>query len=321
MFEKDKETSGTNPCGEIILKSKQFCNLTEVVARPEDTEETLMEKVRVATILGTYQATLTKFPYLSKEWRENCEEEALLGVSITGQWDCPALRSPVVFRKLKEVAIETNRKYAERFGINRSTCITTVKPSGNGSQLFDSSSGMHPRHAPYYIRRVRVEGHNPIFQMLKDMGVPYHPEVGQDLQTATTFVLEFPIQSPKSKAFKNDLTAIEQLDYWKMVKENYTEHNPSTTISVSDEEWLDVGNWVYKNWEMVGGLSFLPRSNHTYRLAPYEEITAEQYAEFAGKFPKIDFAKLVLYEKQDNTEVKRISLRLGCLRSGFYTNR
>lgn len=305
VFEKDKETSGTNPCGEIILKSKQFCNLTEVVARPEDTEETLMEKVRVATILGTYQATLTKFPYLSKEWRENCEEEALLGVSITGQWDCPALRSPVVFRKLKEVAIETNRKYAERFGINRSTCITTVKPSGNGSQLFDSSSGMHPRHAPYYIRRVRVEGHNPIFQMLKDMGVPYHPEVGQDLQTATTFVLEFPIQSPKSKAFKNDLTAIEQLDYWKMVKENYTEHNPSTTISVSDEEWLDVGNWVYKNWEMVGGLSFLPRSNHTYRLAPYEEITAEQYAEFAGKFPKIDFAKLVLYEKQDNTEVKK----------------
>lgn len=305
VFEKDKETSGTNPCGEIILKSKQFCNLTEVVARPEDTEDTLMEKVRVATILGTYQATLTKFPYLSKKWKENCEEEALLGVSITGQWDCPALRSPAMFRKLKEIAIETNRKYAERFGINRSTCITTVKPSGNGSQLFDSSSGMHPRHAPYYIRRVRVEGHNPIFQMLKDMGVPYHPEVGQDPSTATTFVLEFPIQSPKSKVFKNDLTAIEQLEYWKMVKENYTEHNPSTTISVGEEEWLKVGHWVYENWDMVGGLSFLPRSNHVYRLAPYEEITAEQYAEFASKFPKIDFAKLVLYEKQDNTEVKK----------------
>ncbi len=305
VFEKDKDDSGTNPCGEIILKSKQFCNLTEVVARPEDNEETLMEKVRVATILGTYQATLTKFPYLSKKWKDNCEEEALLGVSVTGQWDCSALRNPSVFRKLKEVAIETNRKYAERFGINRSTCITTVKPSGNGSQLFDSSSGMHPRHAPYYIRRVRVEGHNPIFQMLKDMGVPYHPEVGQDPSTATTFVLEFPIQSPKSKAFKNDLTAIEQLEYWKMVKENYTEHNPSTTISVGEEEWLKVGHWVYENWDMVGGLSFLPRSNHVYRLAPYEEISAEQYAEFASKFPQIDFAKLVLYERQDNTEVKK----------------
>jgi ribonucleoside-diphosphate reductase alpha chain len=305
VFEKDKDTSGTNPCGEIVLKSKQFCNLSEVVARPEDTEETLMEKVRVATILGTYQATLTKFPYLSPEWKENCEEEALLGVSITGQWDCPALRSPAVFRKLKEVAIETNRKYAERFGINRSTCITTVKPSGNGSQLFDSSSGMHPRHAPYYIRRVRVENHNPIFRMMRDMGVPYQPEVGQTAETATSFVLEFPIKAPKSPVYKDNLTAIEQLEYWKLVKENYTEHNPSTTISVSENEWLAVGNWVYENWEIVGGLSFLPRSNHVYRLAPYEEITAAQYQELAAKFPRIDFAKLVLYENVDTTEVKK----------------
>ncbi len=305
VFEKDLDTSGTNPCGEIVLKSKQFCNLSEVVARPEDTEESLMEKVRIATILGTYQATLTHFPYLSKAWKEHCEEEALLGVSITGQWDAPVLRSPAVFRKLKEVAIETNRKYAERFGVNRSTCITTVKPSGNGSQLFDSSSGMHPRHAPYYIRRVRIEGHNPIFHMLKDMGVPYHPEVGQDPTTATTFVLEFPIHAPKSKVYKDGLTAIEQLEYWKMVKENYTEHNPSTTISVSEDEWLKVGNWVYENWEMIGGLSFLPRSNHVYRLAPYEEITAEQYEELVSKFPAIDFSKLVLYEKEDETTVKK----------------
>ena len=256
-------------------------------------------------MLGTFQATLTNFPYLSREWQKNCEEEALLGVSITGQWDAPVLRSPVVFRKLKEVALETNRKYAERFGINRSTCITTVKPSGNGSQLFDSSSGMHPRHAPYYIRRVRIEGHNPIFHMLRDLGVPYHPEVGQNSETATTFVLEFPIKAPKSKVYKNDLTAIEQLEYWKMVKENYTEHNPSTTISVGEEEWLEVGNWVYKNWEMVGGLSFLPRSNHVYRLAPYEEITADQYEELVAKFPQIDFSKLVLYEHEDATEVKK----------------
>lgn len=264
-----------------------------------------MDKVRIATILGTYQASLTHFPYLSKEWKENCEEEALLGVSITGQWDCPALRNPSTFRKLKEVALETNRKYAERLGINRSTAITCVKPSGNGSQLFDSSSGMHPRHSKYYIRRVRVESHNPIFRMLKDAGVPFHPEVGHDLATATTFVLEFPIKSPGKSIYKDDQTAIEQLEYWKMVKENYTEHNPSTTISVGDEEWLKVGNWVYENWDMVGGLSFLPRSNHVYRLAPYEEISAEQYNELASKFPQIDFSKLVLYEYDDTTEVKK----------------
>ncbi len=305
VFEPDLSKSGTNPCGEIVLKSKQFCNLSEVVARAEDTEETLLEKVRVAAILGTYQATLTNFPYLSPDWKKNCEEEALLGVSITGQWDCPVLRNPATFRKLKEMALETNRKYAARFGINPSTCVTTVKPSGNGSQLFHSSSGMHPRHAPFYIRRVRIESHNPIFQMLRDLGVPYQPEVGQDPATATTFVLEFPIASPKSRAYRDSLTAIEQLEYWKMVKENYTEHNPSTTISVGEEEWLRVGNWVYENWEMVGGLSFLPRSNHVYRLAPYEEITEKQYKELVQKFPEIDFAKLVLYEHDDQTEAKR----------------
>lgn len=305
VFAKDKDKSGTNPCGEIILKSKQFCNLSEVVARHNDTEESLMDKVRIATILGTYQATLTNFPYLSPEWKKNCDEEALLGVSITGQWDCPALRSPVLFRKLKEVAVETNRRYAERFGINRSTCITTTKPSGNGSQLFNSSSGMHPRHAPYYIRRVRIESHNPIFKMLKDMGVPYQPEVGHTMESATTFVLEFPIKSPKSMVYRDDLSAIQQLEYWKMVKENYTEHNPSTTVSVGENEWLSVGNWVYENWDMVGGLSFLPRSNHVYRLAPYEEITAEHYEQLIAKFPKIDFSKLVLYERDDTTDVKK----------------
>ncbi|HEY4510337.1 MAG TPA: ATP cone domain-containing protein, partial [Candidatus Paceibacterota bacterium] len=203
-FQEDAWSSGTNPCGEIVLKSKQFCNLTEVVARPEDTEETLMDKVRVATILGTYQATLTKFPYLSAEWKKNCEEEALLGVSITGQWDSPAVRSPNTMRKLKEVAVETNRKYAVRFGINQSTCVTCVKPSGNGSQLFDSSSGMHPRHSQYYIRRVRVENHNPLFLMLKEEGVPYNPEVGQSAEAASTFVLEFPIKAPAGSIFKDD---------------------------------------------------------------------------------------------------------------------
>ncbi len=303
IFQKGVDTAGTNPCGEIVLQSKQFCNLSEVVARPDDTEESLLEKVRIATILGTYQATLTHFPYLSKEWRQNCEEEALLGVSVTGQWDLkPSLRNAQTFRKMREVAIETNRKYAARFGINPSTCITTTKPSGNGSQLFDSSSGLHPRHAPYYIRRVRIENHNPLFKMLREMGVPHHPEVGQTAESATTFVLEFPVAAPKGSVYKDDLTAIQQLEYWKLLKENYTEHNPSATISVSDDEWLEVANWVYANWDLVGGLSFLPRSNHVYRLAPYEAITKEHYEELVKNFPVIDFSKIVLFEFDDETK-------------------
>ena len=303
VFEPDFWTSGTNPCAEIILKSKQFCNLSEVVARTEDTDDTLLEKVRIATILGTYQATLTNFPYLSKEWKKNCEEEALLGVAITGQWDSRAVRNPNTLRKMKEVSIETNRKYAARFGINPSTCITCVKPSGNGSQLFDSSSGMHPRHAKFYIRRVRIERHNPLFLMMKDLGVPSYPEVGYTEDTATTFVFEFPVRAPKgSTHFRDSVTAFEQLEYWKMVKENYTEHNPSTTISVGEDEWLLVGNWVYEHWDMVGGLSFLPRSDHVYKLAPYEEIDEEKYNELSKNFPNLDFSKVVLYEYEDKTE-------------------
>jgi ribonucleoside-diphosphate reductase alpha chain len=302
MLKKKPYETGTNPCGEIILQSKQFCNLSEVVARAEDTEETLMEKVRIATILGTYQASLTNFPYLSKEWKENCEKEALLGVSITGQWDCRALRNPNTFRKLKEVAIETNRKYAARFGINASTSITTAKPSGNGSQLFDSSSGTHPRHSKYYIRRVRIQRHDPLFQMLQEEGIPYHPEVGQDAESATTFVLEFPVMAPAGSVFKDDLSALEQLRYWQMIKENYTEHNPSTTISVGEDEWLAVGSWVMEHWDIVGGLSFLPRSEHIYRLAPYETITESRYRELMKDFPALDFSKLVLYEQEDQTK-------------------
>ena len=277
IFASDAGTSGLNPCGEIILKSKQFCNLTEVVARAGDTEKDLLEKVRIATILGTYQSTLTHFPYLSKEWKKNCEEERLLGVSITGQWDCPALRNPKTLEKLREMAIATNKTYAKRFGISQSTAITCVKPSGNGSQLFDSSSGMHPRHAEYYIRRVRIERHNPLFQMLKDMGVPHNPEVGQDEKTATTFVLEFPIKAPSKAVVKKEVSAETLLNYWKMLKEHFTEHNPSVTVSVGNDEWLKVGNWVYENWDMVGGLSFLPKDDHIYKLAPYEEISKEKY--------------------------------------------
>jgi ribonucleoside-diphosphate reductase alpha chain len=302
IFAPDAQTCGTNPCGEIILKSKQFCNLTEVVARPEDTEETLMKKVRVAAIVGTYQATLTHFPYLSPEWKQHCEEEALLGVSITGQWDCPAVRNPQTLRKLKELAVEVNREYAARFGINQSTCITCVKPSGNTSQLTDASSGMHPRHAQYYIRRVRIENHNPLFMMMKDMGVPYHPEVGQVDGLATTYVLDFPMKAPTAAVISRDVSAMALLDHWKMLKENFTEHNPSTTISVGAEDWLKVGTWVYENWDLVGGLSFLPRDEHVYQLAPYEEITKEKYEEMAAKFPQIDFSNIVSYEYDDQTQ-------------------
>ena len=300
-FAPDAETSGLNPCGEIVLKSKQFCNLSEVVARANDTVATLKDKVRIATILGTYQATLTDFPFLSKEWKKNCEDERLLGVSITGHWDCSALRKPEVFEALKKVAVETNKKYSKRFGINPSTAVTCVKPSGNGSQLFDTSSGCHPRYAPYYIRRIRIERHNPIFMMLKDMGVTYYPEVGQSETTANTFVLEFPVKAPDKAVVKNDINAIDHLEYWKMVKTHYTEHNPSVTISIGQDEWLKVGNWVYENWDIVGGLSFLPRSDHHYKLAPYEEISKENYEVMAKNFPEIDFSKIVLYEYDDTT--------------------
>jgi ribonucleoside-diphosphate reductase alpha chain len=302
LFQPDYQTCGVNPCGEIILKSKQFCNLSEVVARADDTEATLLKKVRLATILGTYQASLTNFPYLSPEWKNNCEQEALLGVSITGQWDCPVVRNSETLTKMRELAVEVNKEYAKRFDINPATAITCVKPSGNGSQLFDSSSGMHPRHAPYYIRRVRIEKHNPLFMMLKDMGVSYYPEVGQTESTANTFVLEFPIKSPTGAIIRRDVSAMDLLTHWKMLKTKYTEHNPSVTISVGSDEWLKVGSWVYENWDLVGGLSFLPRDEHVYQLAPYEEITKEKYEELASQFPAIDFSKIVAYEYEDRTE-------------------
>lgn len=296
---------GTNPCGEIILQSKQFCNLSEVVARAEDTIETLMKKIRIATILGTYQSTLTYFPYLSKEWKKNCEKERLLGVSITGQWDCALVRNSEVLEKLKNEAIRVNKKYAQKFGINPSTCITCVKPSGNTSQTVDCSSGMHPRHAPYYIRRIRISSTDALFKMLKDQGIPYFPEVGQTLDTATTYVLEFPIKAPEGAIYKDDLDAISQLEHWKTVKQYYTEHNPSVTVSVGENEWLAVAHWVYQNWDLVGGLSFLPRSNHVYQLAPYEAITEKTYTLMNERLGTIDFSKIVNYEREDETEIKK----------------
>lgn len=296
---------GTNPCGEIILQSKQFCNLSEIVARANDDEKSLLRKVRVAAILGTYQATLVKFGYLSKSWEDNCKKERLLGVSITGQWDCPTVRDAKVLQKLKKEAIRINELYAKRFKINPSTCITCIKPSGTLSQMVDCSSGMHTRHSQYYIRRVRISATDSLFKMLRDQGVPYHPEVGQSMDNATTYIFEFPVKAPEGSLFRDDLTALEQLEHWKLVKVNFTEHNPSVTVSISEDEWIDVANWLYKNWDIVGGLSFLPRSNHVYRMAPYEEIDEKAYNELVKKFAHIDFSKIVTYEKVDETEVKK----------------
>jgi ribonucleoside-diphosphate reductase alpha chain len=296
---------GTNPCGEIILKSKQFCNLSEVVARADDTKESLVRKARLATILGTYQSSLSNLGYLSKEWTKNCEDERLLGVSITGQWDSKAVREADVLEAMKAETIKVNKKYAERFGINASNAITCVKPSGTVSQTLGVASGMHARHAPYYIRRIRISATDSLFKMLRDQGVPYHPEVGQTEENANTYVLEFPVKSPDGAISKDDLTALDQLEHWKLVKEHFTEHNPSVTISVGEEEWIKVANWVYENWDIVGGLSFLPRSNHVYQLAPYEEITKDQYEEMTKRFAHLDYGKLYAYERTDETEMKK----------------
>ena len=296
---------GTNPCGEILLQSKQFCNLSEVIARAGDTREDLLRKARLAAILGTYQSTLTKFRYISKDWSKHCDEEHLLGVSVTGQWDSDEARKPENMRAMRDTAIETNVLYAKRLGIKPSTCVTAVKPSGTVSQTFNCSSGIHPRHSKYYIRRVRISATDSLFKMLKDQGVPYSPEVGQTDGTATTYVIEFPIEAPGGSIFKDDLTALDQLEYWKTVKLNYTEHNPSATISVGEDEWIGVVDWLQRNWDIIGGLSFLPRSEHVYRLAPYETIDKKRYEELVANFPKVDYAKLVVYERSDETEQKR----------------
>lgn len=296
---------GTNPCGEIILQSKQFCNLSEVIARPEDTKESLLRKVRIATILGTYQSSLTNFNYISDEWRKHCEEERLLGVSVTGQWDSDAAREPNTMRAMKEMAVETNKQYAKRFNISPSLSVTAVKPSGTVSQTFNCSSGIHPRHSSHYIRRVRIAATDSLFKMLNDQGVPCSPEVGQTESNANTYVLSFPVKAPNNARCKDDFSALEQLEYWKQVKSNYTEHNPSATISVGENEWIEVVDWIQKNWDIVGGLSFLPRFDHVYQLAPYESISEEHFKEMERDFPRIDYSKLLIYEHTDETEQKQ----------------
>jgi len=298
---KNEKQPGMNPCGEIYLKSRQFCNLTSIVIRPEDTEASLKRKMRLATILGTYQASLTDFKYISKDWKKNCDEEALLGVSLTGYYDNKIVRNDKVLSDLRNEALIVNRKYAKRIGINASTAVTCVKPHGNSGQLLGVGSGMHPWYAPYFIRRVRISVTDPLLRLAREQGVPIHPEVGYSTSNATTMVLEFPIKAPKGAIFKDEVSSIDFLNEWKRLKIHFTEHNPSATVYVGPDEWLSVANFIYENWDIVGGLSFLPRNDHVYQLAPYDEITKEEFDRRSAELTKLDFSKLVLYEIEDNT--------------------
>ena len=244
---------------------------------------------------------MTHFGYLSKDWEKNCKEEALLGVSITGYYDNKSIRTEKVLNDLREESIKTNKEYAKKFGINQSTCITTIKPHGNSGQLLYVGSGMHPWYAKHYIRRVRIGVNDPLFQLIKDQGVPFKPEVGYSTADSTVAVLEFPIKAPDTAITRSQVSAIELLKEWKKLKMNYIEHNPSVTIYVGPEEWIEVANFVYENWDIVGGLSFLPRSEHVYQLAPYEEITEKEYKARMKEIKHIDFSKLMYYEQDDNT--------------------
>ena len=295
---------GTNPCSEIILRPYQFCNLTEVVVRATDTYDTLEHKVKLATILGTIQSSFTKFPYLRKVWQRNTEEERLLGVSLTGIMDNPLMTMKnkgldSTLSKLREVAVATNAEWAERLGINASTSITCVKPSGTVSQLVDSASGIHARHSPYYIRTVRGDNKDPLTQFMMDQGIPNEPCV---FKGDTTTVFSFPVMSPHRAVTRNDMSAIEQLEMWLIYQRYWCEHKPSVTISVRDDEWLAVGAFVFEHFDEMSGVSFLPHSDHTYQQAPYQDCTKEEYRALLKSMPKqIDWDSLSEYEQEDNT--------------------
>jgi ribonucleoside-diphosphate reductase alpha chain len=295
---------GTNPCSEIILRPYQFCNLTEVVIREKDKFEDLKRKVMLATIIGTAQATLTKFPYLRKVWKTNTEEERLLGVSLTGIMDNELTSGKKhgldkTLEALRQIAVETNKEWAAIFGIPQSTAITCVKPSGTVSQLVDSSSGIHPRHSSYYIRTVRGDNKDPLTNFMIDSDIPSEPDV---MKPDTQTVFSFPMKSPRKSVMRDDMTAIEQLQTWLTYQRHWCEHKPSVTISVRDDEWMEVGAFVFKHFDEMSGVSFLPHSDHTYQQAPYQECTEEVYNDFSSKFGHIDWGKFQSYEKEDNTQ-------------------
>jgi ribonucleoside-triphosphate reductase len=295
---------GTNPCSEIILRPYQFCNLTECVVRATDTLKDLERKVKLATILGTIQSTMIKFPYLRKVWQKNTAEERLLGVSMTGIMDNPLMTSSnkgldKTLEHLRSIAVATNAEWAELLGIPASASISCVKPSGTVSQLVDSASGIHARHSPYYIRTVRGDNKDPLTQFMIDQGIPNEPCV---MKPDSTVVFSFPVKSPSQAVTRNDMTAVEQLELWLTYQRHWCEHKPSVTISVRDGEWMDVGAFVYKYFDEMSGVSFLPHSDHTYQQAPYQDCTKEEYKEMLSKMPaKIDWELLNEYENEDNT--------------------
>ena len=296
---------------EIILRNREFCNLTEVVVRGTDTPETLARKVRLATILGTIQSTLTNFKYISKKWEENCKEERLLGVSMTGIMDngytngklCYTAGTTLeaVLETLREEAVKANKEWSEKIGIAPSAAITCVKPSGTVSQLVDSASGIHARHNPYYIRTVRADKKDPLAQLMVSMGFPVEDDVTKPQHT---YVFSFPMKAPENAIYRNDMTAIQQLELWLTYQRHWCEHKPSVTISVKEDEWPEVGAWVYNHFDEMSGVSFLPFSDHVYKQAPYQDITKEEYEEWAKKMPdpkEVDWSLLQHFEKQDST--------------------
>ena len=295
---------GTNPCSEIILRDREFCNLTEVIIRPEDTQVSISRKIRLAAILGTWQASLTHFPYLSSEWKRNCTEEALLGLSLTGIVDNSLTGSrdnkllSYALIDMKQVAIDTNKEWAEKIGINAAAAITCIKPSGTVSQLTDSASGIHPRHNEYYIRTVRADRKDPLCQMMVDLGFPHEPCV---MKPDHTMVFSFPMKAEGSVT-RNDLTAIEHLELWLTYQRYWCEHKPSITVTVREHEWMEVGAFVYKHFDEISGISFLPHSDHSYRQAPYQDCTKEEYEKALESMPKnVDWSLLKNYEKEDKT--------------------
>lgn len=295
---------GTNPCGEILLRSNEFCNLSEVVIRASDSREDLQRKIRLATILGTIQSTLTDFKYISKKWAANCQEERLLGVSLTGIMDNKFTANvtdelKVFLRDMRDYAVAINANLAEKLGVNPSVAVTCVKPSGTVSALVDSASGIHPRHSDYYIRTIRADNKDPLCQMMKDMGFPYEACV---MKPDNVTVFSFPIKAPENCITKEKINALEHLNIWQTYYENWCEHNPSVTISVRENEWIDVSAWVYKNFNQICGISFLPYSDFVYKQAPFQECSFDEYAALLAKMPtNADWSKLSEYEKVDTT--------------------
>ena len=295
---------GTNPCSEIILRDREFCNLSEVVVRENDTLDTLKEKVRIATIIGTIQSTLTNFRYLNRKWAENCEEERLLGVSLTGIMDNSFTNGKKkgleeLLQELRAHAVQTNKEWAKKLGIPQSAAITCVKPSGTVSQLVDSASGIHARHNPHYVRTVRADKKDPLALMMYEQGFPVEDDV---TKPDHTWVFSFPVKGPKNGIYRKDMTAVEQLELWKIYQENWCEHKPSITVSVKENEWMGVGAWVYNHFEYMSGVSFLPFADHSYRQAPYQDCSKQEYDSLLKKIPKdIDWSKLSEYEVRDMT--------------------